>query len=317
MLYETTQAAADLENMAKDRAHASLEKDPSPVQELSILDIRSVAVTKDDPGNSWTLTFGCEGTSFVHEMTLSVQGILRMSDLPPVRGSREALQRRVMSLQQQVHIIGYDTETFQSALWKFYDIYELFSRTVPGNALLPWDPVVFTEGVSISAANRYFSRRRDVFHEEDIPFDDVVDPTGSLRDIQHNGIARTADNEVKYFRCTEEKGTKSYHAVSPACFKIGDILDVQIGIIAVPVKDDKMKMLPKLRAITLLSSKWTQDANFKTAIAKVPRTTNRKAKRRRVGYTVDDQLDEDLQKTTVAVRRLSLHQSDVHASMVD
>lgn len=53
-----------------------------------------------------------------------------------------------------------------------------------------------------------------------------------------------------------------YIATSPANFKKGDIVELQLTVTAVRVKNDQVRMLIKLRALTLLNSEFTEVSLF-------------------------------------------------------
>ena len=51
---------------------------------------------------------------------------------------------------------------------------------------------------------------------------------------------------------------ESVEAMNPQNFHIGDIIEAQISFIAVPLKDNKYKMIAVLRSIVLLDASFTQ-----------------------------------------------------------
>jgi hypothetical protein len=54
----------------------------------------------------------------------------------------------------------------------------------------------------------------------------------------------------------------SFVPASPTCFRIGDIVEVQITISAIPVKKDKFKMILNLRSLALVDSEFTEVTNI-------------------------------------------------------
>lgn len=73
--------------------------------------------------------------------------------------------------------------------------------------------------------------------------------------------------------CGAEKGTKytyssrtnhitdeekSVEVVNPQIFRVGDIVEAQVSFIAVPLKDNKYKMIVVLRSIALLDATFSQ-----------------------------------------------------------
>ena len=51
---------------------------------------------------------------------------------------------------------------------------------------------------------------------------------------------------------------ESVEAMNPQNFRIGDIIKAQISFIAVPLKDNKYKMIAVLQSIALLHASFTQ-----------------------------------------------------------
>jgi hypothetical protein len=48
-----------------------------------------------------------------------------------------------------------------------------------------------------------------------------------------------------------------FFEVDPACFRVGDIVEVQMTIAAVPIRNKKYKMILQLRSIALVDSSFT------------------------------------------------------------
>jgi len=52
--------------------------------------------------------------------------------------------------------------------------------------------------------------------------------------------------------------TKSVETVNPQIFRVGDIVEAQVSFIAVPLTDNKHKMIIVLRSIALLDTTFSQ-----------------------------------------------------------
>lgn len=50
--------------------------------------------------------------------------------------------------------------------------------------------------------------------------------------------------------------------VDPGRFRVGDIVEIQITIIAVPIRNNKFKMITQLRSLALLDGTFT-DVSFR------------------------------------------------------
>lgn len=63
-----------------------------------------------------------------------------------------------------------------------------------------------------------------------------------------------------YLSCTNHVTDKeqSVEAVNPQIFRIGDIVEAQVSFIAVPLKNNKYKMIVVLRSIALLDATFSQ-----------------------------------------------------------
>jgi hypothetical protein len=52
--------------------------------------------------------------------------------------------------------------------------------------------------------------------------------------------------------------THRFQAVGPHTFRIGDIVEMQVSFVAVPLKEQKYKMMVVLRSIALLDKAYSQ-----------------------------------------------------------
>lgn len=88
-------------------------------------------------------------------------------------------------------------------------------------------------------------------------------------------VKKTRCTITRYMRTLRgaEKGTKdtyrssanhvadketSVEGVNPQIFRVGDIVEAQVSFIAVPLKDNKYKMIVVLRSIALLDASFSQ-----------------------------------------------------------
>lgn len=51
---------------------------------------------------------------------------------------------------------------------------------------------------------------------------------------------------------------ESIEPTTPHSFRLGDLVEIQVSFIAVPLKDDKHKMIVILRSIALLNTVYSQ-----------------------------------------------------------
>ncbi|RDB26092.1 hypothetical protein Hypma_006902 [Hypsizygus marmoreus] len=305
--YDVPTVVSDLHTLSRDRATETALKPVHGIDQLATIDMNSVTVLANGEPTKWNLVCASSADGYMEEMVIRIQGILRWRDLPPVSGSKDRLQPRLATLRQRVDIGGFDDPSFLQCLDKVQEIHELFSRAIPHDRLCQWDPETYPEGISVSASNRYFTPRRYAGTEPEIDLTDTTDPTGILRSLKPAGMVHTEDNEVKYFACSDTEDGKCYLPSSPAAFKVGDIVEAQISFLAVPIRDETVKMIIKLRALTMLSSVHTRTANFRelAAAASVKRPIKRML--RHTGYDADD---DALPQPKIP--KLGVAQTDVH-----
>ncbi|KAF8220722.1 hypothetical protein L208DRAFT_1020340, partial [Tricholoma matsutake] len=88
-------------------------------------------------------------------------------------------------------------------------------------------------------------------------FQKDVDPYGVLvnvvvSDAMHSYI-HTDDNQVQYFTTFKGVGSeRRFESCGPQIFRIGDIVQVQVSFVTIPVQGNKHKMLVVLRSMALL-----------------------------------------------------------------
>ena len=112
---------------------------------------------------------------------------------------------------------------------------------------------------------------------EPIPISPLVDPHGILENLKKDAFLHGEENQVYYYRVNENtsRGIKRYEkhvwdleitmlikksveTVNPQIFRVGDIVEAQVSFIAVPLKDNKHKMIVVLRSIALLDATFSQ-----------------------------------------------------------
>jgi len=49
-----------------------------------------------------------------------------------------------------------------------------------------------------------------------------------------------------------------FDPADPACFRVGDIVEAQMTVVAVPIKRDRFKMITQLRSLALIDSTYSQ-----------------------------------------------------------
>ncbi|GLB39707.1 hypothetical protein LshimejAT787_0702170 [Lyophyllum shimeji] len=228
-----------------------------------------IKVQQFDKPKTWRLVCGGDGEEAKEEVVFLVQGSVVEKDLPPILSKPRMPVEKYKYLRQYIKISGLGTPTFEAALQSTGEIYGQFDRNFPDGALEGWSAANSqgTGGDVLEASNRYMVQRRDA-SGSDIPFGELVDPKkileGMARDSQQ---VHTDDNEVLYFkRRTGDDGKHVYEKVGPQMFRVGDIVELQVTFVVVPLKGDRYKMMSVLRSIALIDGSFSQPATTKRSV---------------------------------------------------
>ncbi|KAF5366486.1 hypothetical protein D9615_005098 [Tricholomella constricta] len=224
------------------------------------------------------------------EIVFSLQGSLLDKDLPPILTKPRIANARYKYLRQSIKLAGLGTTAFSAALCSIGEIYGYFDRHFPQGALECWTATA-SDGVGndvLEASNRYMSPKNES-QDDEVPFGNLVDPKRVLEKMaQESRHIHTDDNEVMYFRRrTTEDGKTTHEKVGPQMFRIGDIIEIQVSFVVVPLKGDRYKMITVLRSIALINGAFSQKAPG-TKIHVAPQTSNSVLKRKVMYDEVDD-----------------------------
>ena len=134
----------------------------------------------------------------------------------------------------------------------------------------------YEEFPAIDAANRYFTPKGIVAPNDIRPLTAEVDPRGSLSKAAGSAYVHTEDNKVYYYEKTG-KGPRdstyvttktaatiiadelsSFRAIAPQFIQVGDIVEVQVSFVGIPLRDNKWKISTVLRSISLFDGQFTQ-----------------------------------------------------------
>jgi hypothetical protein len=97
-------------------------------------------------------------------------------------------------------LIGYQNDTFLTALANVQELVYRMSLNFPEGVLKPWTPgeVAGREGVSISSNARYYTIGSNIPENAKTPFGKYTDPRGLLASFQSARVAHCFDNDVSY-----------------------------------------------------------------------------------------------------------------------
>ncbi|KAF8867494.1 hypothetical protein BD779DRAFT_1685747 [Infundibulicybe gibba] len=230
------------------------------------------------------------------ELVFTFIGIISQVDFPPVKEKPLVAPRQYKFLRQSVGLTGLGSPTFDAAVEATHQIFETFQRQFQEGALEVWQGDVWEtpshqSHPSLPTSNRYLTPRRDAPHMEHIPFESSVDPHGHLEAMLKDGYVHGEENIVEYYTKNMEAGKKTFVKAGPQAFRKGDIVEVQVSFVVVPLKKQKYKMIGTLHAIALLDTSFSQEATRKRSMtASTLRTTPAVSLKRKVGFATEEQI---------------------------
>ncbi|KAF8802934.1 hypothetical protein BYT27DRAFT_7260508 [Phlegmacium glaucopus] len=181
----------------------------------------------------------------LEEAVFTVQGIILSKDLPPIYKKPRIPAHRFKYLQQNISLTGLGSATFSKGI------------------LDSWSPTQSTHA-SLDISNCYLT-----------PLKDVNGPVEMKSDHIH-----TEDNYVEYFAMHKDSdGQRKFQACEPQMFQVGDIIQVQLSFVVIPVKAGRRRMLTVLRSLALLDEGFTVNLGERPGPPSVLPTLKRK-----VGY---------------------------------
>ncbi|KAF9456305.1 hypothetical protein BDZ94DRAFT_1241627, partial [Collybia nuda] len=160
-------------------------------------------------------------------------------------------------LKQGVTITGEGTPTFNDSIRAATEIYGFFDRCFPEGTMESWSCAdeLSNERDAIHASNRYLTPKMEASRAKHQAFGKSVDPKGILESMTKEGYIHTEDNVVQYSRRrVQPDGKFIYKDIGPQAFRIGDIVEIQVSFVVVPLKEERVKMITVLRCITLLEA---------------------------------------------------------------
>jgi hypothetical protein len=102
-------------------------------------------------------------------------------------------------MRQGVVLTGLGTQFFNDGIKSILAIEDIFSRQLGENNMVPWKNGSYLDWETVYASNRYFTSRRNHPNLQSIPFDNLVDPDGTLTELVGNDRVHCSDNVVEYY----------------------------------------------------------------------------------------------------------------------
>ncbi|KAJ7927370.1 hypothetical protein B0H13DRAFT_1861367 [Mycena leptocephala] len=291
--YNTDAAAQKLEVLAAARREALKSRGDSQILHLADIDTESVGVVESFQGRrSWRICIKQGDDEVNDEIVIRLQGILTRNNLVP-KNLASCPAAKVQFLTQNAEIHGAETATFKESMAKLDAIRELFAQHLVGVELVPIAERSSTTGNLFSASNRIFTLKSDSPTEQDNEFQLGVDPMRMLARKKTGDLIHAPDNIVKYFKRVAHKDHQPSHTYEdfiPGGFKVGDIVEMQVCIVAMASAKSTVKITTRLQALTLLDNKFSTEATIARKEAAIQ--PFRTAIRRKVGYFREDEEDE-------------------------
>ncbi|KAK0442061.1 hypothetical protein EV421DRAFT_1904239 [Armillaria borealis] len=197
----------------------------------------------------------------LEEMVFTLQGIITKKDLPPVNDI--PLRDNYGFLQQNIRLTGLGCQPFKDTADTILEAQLVFERQFLEGIFQKWTPDNLDDNISINISNRYLESRRSHPQEEAL-FEKGVDPKGILAAAcTKKNLIHIKDNKVRFFTSSIDKEGERcicrFDAAEPQIFRPGDIVEVQLSIIAVAMKNSQKKMKLKLRSVALIDEGFTKE----------------------------------------------------------
>ncbi|KAF6744858.1 hypothetical protein DFP72DRAFT_1078067 [Ephemerocybe angulata] len=276
--YDSTEARLRLDSCIQEAAQ---HEDPGIVKTLSAILPADYEVVEFMQPPCLRLVKQSEGEH--EEATVAVRGILCDKTLPPIYTLASHKFEHVRYLRQFVRLTGLGSMSFHDSLTRIDDIESRFREADGVTHLEGFSFGEFEEEECVAMHARYLTERRFVLGQRHIPFPPEIDPNDALEAARGTKFIRIADNVVQYSKkVVNEDGTVLYEPLSPAEFKMGDIVEATGTFVAYPEREEgHYVMVFALRALTMLDSTIREAA--KPTFKPKTEIDQRKAARRKKG----------------------------------
>ncbi|KAJ7156832.1 hypothetical protein C8R43DRAFT_1125414 [Mycena crocata] len=234
-----------------------------------------------------------------HELVFRIQGILSQCSLTPGDVNRRP-ESHVAHMSQKVGLVGAGSVKFQQGVDNMKRILSLFTRHFQNPTDARWAATNDNADGIVSASNRFLTSTEEEPGAVHIDFGPGVDPMDRLKSFVGPGLVHTVDNVVSYFKQSTNEATskKTYGRAVPSTFRIGDVVEIQVSVMAFESANKSVKLHWNLRALTLLDatfSKAAEDEYVKEIKTTFPKTVTLK---RKIGYEGAEIEDRPQRKET-------------------
>ncbi|EFI27784.1 hypothetical protein CC1G_14707 [Coprinopsis cinerea okayama7 len=244
----------DLARLVLDSHIARASQEDGQPMLLADADPNSLSVVQFENPSTYRLTQRDDPES---ETYFKVIGVLCSKVLPPFQTTPKIRTlQHLRNLRQFVKVTGLGSTSFSLAGGAMESVVELFKQALGSDALVGTEEKLYEGDLALDFHARYFTDREVAPQEKHIPFDDLVDPQQILETLRGTRFIHGPDNRVEYcVKRVDPDGKTRYEPVDPASIKEGDIVEVTLAFMCVPIKENRYRFLPTLRAVTLLESR--------------------------------------------------------------
>ncbi|KAF8234249.1 hypothetical protein L208DRAFT_1262999, partial [Tricholoma matsutake] len=155
--------------------------------------------------------------------------------------------QHIKYLHQSIALSGLGSPTFEQVILAAQEIYGHFDCQFTEEILESWNdsPENLT---MLNISNCYLTPLTEAGVQPSILFFKGVDPQNILKNLSRGNSSQahihTEDNQVQYFMlCRGRAGECKYEECKPQQFHIGDIIQVQMSFVNIPIKGGMCKML--------------------------------------------------------------------------
>ncbi|THH15427.1 hypothetical protein EUX98_g9469 [Antrodiella citrinella] len=220
------------------------------------------------------------------EIVFRLQAYVVHATLPPV-SQKTQLTRKDLKARQFLRVTGLGATAFDEVIEGLQALRDnVASRLLPSNL----SDTRFTDERGhpvLEFGNRYFSFQTEAGSDEDsVELENDIDPFGILRHIGEEGRGESV---------------LKYELIKPGLIRVGHLVELQVGICAMPTGRNKYTFIPKLRSVCILSRDVENDCH-RINFARVYRFVPMKRTKRKVGYMLEDDEEELTERALTKLR---------------
>ncbi|KAF9031149.1 hypothetical protein BJ165DRAFT_1535480 [Panaeolus papilionaceus] len=241
------------------------------------------------------------------EVVGAFQGIVYNLDIAPVI-NRLTNKNQAKYARQSVGLTALKTGVFDEVFNAIAEVHNLFRLQVGKGMEQRSTFATFEDNPALDVCNRYLTHRRNAQYDEREELSETIDPHGFLLAAAGNDYLYTSENVVQYHQLQGGKSGSPARVETcrPTVFQVGDVVEVQVSFVALPMRGNRFKISLVLRGMLQLNNEATRRSNVQRmkADASQPMVPTGGLKRR-VGYA-----EERVDQARLRLARLNVSQED-------